>query len=135
MAVTKLRPHHFFCRRFLKAELPDREAEFREVERRIDGLIEADAALIEVAQGVDELCRVCPHCREDRCIHPQGDEEAVRKWDAILLKGLAVSYGDVKTSRQWGIVVEEQMPLDFCRTRCPSRSMCGVATALPRRPV
>lgn len=123
----KLRPHHLFCRRFLRAELPDREADFREVERRIDRITQTvDEVMIEVILGVDGLCRVCPHCQDDRCRHPQGEEEAVRKWDAIILRSLGISYGETRTSKKWRTLIEEKAPLDFCRTRCPSKPLCAV---------
>jgi hypothetical protein len=127
MEATRLRPHHLFCERFLKGEYPGRGAEFREVEERLKGVSQlVDNALIEVVQGIDELCRACPHCRADRCRHPRGDEEAARKWDGIILKALGISYGETRTSEQWGTLIEEKAPLDLCQTRCPSRSNCTV---------
>ena len=127
MNKVTLRPHHILCERFLNVESPERGVQFQQVEQRVRDVIKSgDDTVIEVAQGIDELCRVCPHCRDDRCHHPQGDEEAVRKWDSIIITGLGVSYGDARTSRQWDILVSEKAPLKFCLIRCPSKSQCTV---------
>ena len=119
----KFRPHHIFCERFLKVELPDRGAKFEQVEQRMKDIIQTDdEALVEVTEGIDELCRVCPNCWDDRCQSPLGNEEAVRKWDSIILKGLGISYGETRTSKQWRMLIEQKAPLVFCQTRCPWKS-------------
>jgi hypothetical protein len=123
----KLRPHHICCEGFLRAEFPERGPNFLEVEQRVRGSVWSDeGTVVEAIQGVDQLCHVCPHCREDRCHHPRGDEEAVRKWDTILLTGMGISYGHTMTSEEWRLFIQTKMPLDFCRTRCPSKSTCMV---------
>jgi hypothetical protein len=123
-----LRPHHILCERFLNVEFSERGVEFQQVEQRVKDVMQlGDERLVEVAQGIDELCRVCPHCRGDRCRHPQGDEEAVRKWDSIIVKGLGISYGETRTSKRWAILIREKAPLEFCLTRCPSKSRCTIA--------
>ena len=92
MTITKLRPHHIFCKTFLT--LPDRGEEFKRVSSSIKELIESNCdAIIEINQGVDILFRSCPDCREDRCESPHGNEDKVRKWDAIILNGLGIFYG------------------------------------------
>jgi len=127
MEKVKFRPHHMFCLRFSKVELSDRGVKFGQVEQRIKNIMQTDdEALVEVAEGIDDLCRVCPDCGNNRCESPRGNEEAVRKWDGILLKGLGISYGETRTSKQWRILVEQKMPLDFCQTRCPSKSRCTI---------
>ncbi len=123
----KLRPHHILCERFLNVEFPERGAEFQQVERRVRDVISSgDETLVQATEGIDELCLVCPECRDNRCHHPRGDEEAVRKWDGIIIAGLGVSYGETRTSKQWGILVREKAPLKFCLTRCPSKSGCTI---------
>lgn len=127
MEKVKFRPHHIFCERFLKVELPDRGAEFEQVEQRMKDIIQTDdEALVEVTEGIDELCRVCPNCLDDRCQSPLGNEEAVRKWDSIILKGLGISYGETRTSKQWRMLIEQKAPLVFCQTRCPWKSSCSI---------
>jgi hypothetical protein len=129
MKKAKFRPHHIFCERFLNVEFSDRAVEFERIEQRLRNIIQTDdEVLVEVAEGIDELCRVCPNCQDDLCQSPQGSEEAVRKWDSIILKGLGIPYGETRTSKQWRMLIEQKAPLDFCRTRCPRKSICTVSS-------
>ncbi len=124
----KLRPHHIFCTGFLTEALPERGESFLRVEQTVrDVVCSDDETPVEAAEGVDELCHVCPHCRDDRCEHPRGKEEGVRKWDGILMKNLGISYGETRTSREWRLLIREKAPLGFCQTRCPSRSGCTIS--------
>jgi hypothetical protein len=133
MEKKKFRPHHILCERFLKLEFPDRGLEFQQVEQRLREIIQTDdEVLVEATEGVDELCQVCPNCLDNRCQSPQGNEEAVRKWDGIILKGLGMSYGEKRTSKEWRMLIKQKAPLDFCRTRCPSKSICIVFQQLKK---
>jgi hypothetical protein len=124
---ARFRPHHMFCDRFLKVTFPDRGGEFEQVsQKRRDTIERQDDAVVEVIEGIDELCRVCPDCRDERCQNPKGDEEAVRKWDGIILKGLEINYGEMRTSKEWRMLINQKAPLNFCETRCPYRSSCTV---------
>jgi len=124
---ARYRPHHLFCERFLKVEVPDRGEEFERVSReRRDTIETEDDVVVEVIEGIDELCRVCPDCRDERCQNPRGDEEAVKKWDGIILRGLEINYGEAKTSRDWRILIHQKAPLTFCEMLCPYRSSCTV---------
>ncbi len=127
MGSTQLRPHHLLCERFLTVELSDRGAAYQEAEEKVKSIIGADDdTLLEAAEGVDDLCRACPDIREDRCENANGNEEAVRKWDNIILGELGVPYGETKTSREWRILIEEKAPLKFCKTRCSYNTICKV---------
>jgi len=124
---ARYRPHHLFCERFLKVEVPDRGEEFERVSReRRDTIETEDDVVVEVIEGMDELCRVCPDCRDERCQNPRGDEEAVKKWDGIILRGLEINYGEARTSRDWRILINQKAPLTFCEMQCPYRSSCTV---------
>ena len=124
----RFRPHHIFCERFLKVEVQDRGDEFKRVSRkRRDTIERQDNVEVEVIQGIDEICRVCPDCRDERCQSPRGDEEAVRKWDGIILKGLEIDYGETRTSKEWRRLIDQKSPLKFCETRCPYRWSCTVS--------
>jgi hypothetical protein len=124
---ARYRPHHLFCERFLKVEVPDRGEEFERVSReRRDTIETEDDVVVEVIEGIDELCRVCPDCRDERCQNPRGDEEAVKKWDGIILRGLEINYGEARTSRDWRILINQKAPLTFCEMQCPYRSSCTV---------
>ncbi|MCJ7595055.1 MAG: DUF1284 domain-containing protein [Desulfobacterales bacterium] len=127
MERVKFRAHHIFCERFMKVDLPDGGAEYDQAKGRLRDIIKADdESSVEVCEGVDEICRVCPECRDNRCQSAQGDEEAVRKWDSIILRGLGVSYGETRTSKEWRMLIEQKAPLKFCQTRCPFKERCNV---------
>jgi hypothetical protein len=116
-----------FCERFLKVAFPNRGGEFEQVsQKRMDIIERQDDILVEVIEGIDEVCRVCPDCWDERCQNLKGDEEAVRKWDNIILKGLEVNYGETRTSKEWRMLINQKAPLNFCKTRCPYRSSCNV---------
>jgi hypothetical protein len=124
---ARYRPHHLFCERFSKVAIPDRGEEFERVShKRRDTIEREDDVLVEIIEGIDELCQVCPDCRDERCQNPRGDEKAVRKWDGIILRGLEINYGETRTSKDWRILINEKAPLNFCKTRCPYRSSCTV---------
>lgn len=127
MEKMKLRPHHLFCERFLKVELPDRGPEFEQAQQKIKDLIETgDNVPVEIVVGPDLLCRACPELQDDRCRNPFGDEDAVRKWDEIIIKGLGVSYGEIRASGDWRGLIDQKAPLDFCRNRCQWKTICRV---------
>jgi hypothetical protein len=124
---ARFRPHHIFCERFLEVKIQNRSEEFERVSQQRKETIERqDDAVVEAIEGIDELCRVCPDCRDERCQNPKGDEEAVRKWDGIILKGLEINYGETRTSNEWRVLINQKAPLNFCKTRCSYRSNCTV---------
>ena len=126
MKIKQFRPHHIYCLRFIRLSFPERGEEYRQVEQTIINILqEEDGVLLEMGEGVDELCRACINCKDDRCQSPEGKEEAVRKWDNIILKGLGISYGQTRTSKQWRDLIEQKGPLDFCQARCPHKLNCS----------
>jgi hypothetical protein len=125
----RLRPHHVFCERFSSWILPERGEAFNDLERKIrEALGSGTDVVIEVVEGVDDLCRVCPLCQNDRCQSPEGDEDQVRKWDAIVLKGMGVSYGDKLTGKGFSVLIGDKAPLAFCHNQCKLRSACNVSS-------
>ena len=127
MKKARFRPHHIFCERFLEINIKNRGEEFERVsQQRKETIEKQDDTLVEAVEGTDELCSVCPDCRDGRCHSPKGDEEAVRKWDGIILKGLEINYGEMRTSKEWRSLINQKAPLNFCKTRCPYRSSCTV---------
>lgn len=123
----KLRPHHILCVQFLPEGNIGRGDQFKEMETKIkDVMIRHDDTLIEVAEGVDELCGACPDCADGRCNNRYGDEDSVRKWDARIMNGLEISYHDRVRAMDLRSLIRKKAPLAFCRDRCPWRSVCGV---------
>ena len=127
MKKVRFRPHHIFCERFLKVEVPNRGEEFEQVSQKVRDIIERqEDVIVEIIESIDELCQACPDCRDGRCQNPRGNEEAVKKWDDIILKGLEINYGEARTSKDWRILIHQKAPLNFCKSRCPFRSSCTV---------
>ena len=128
--ALKLRAHHICCIRFAKASPEGRTADFYRAESRIkDVLLSELESLIMVVEGADELCPACPLCVNGRCISPLGDEGEVRKWDAILLRELGVSYGDCLTAGEWQALIEQKTPFKICM-KCKGKEWCSVGARL-----
>jgi len=129
MTRKKMRPHHLYCMRFLQTAYPERGEGFGQaLKQLLDLLFRKDDTILELSEGVDELCHTCHHCEVDRCQSPKGNEEAVRKWDHLVLKGLSSSYGEAKTAKEWRRYIAACGPLDYCRNRCPKNADCSVFT-------
>ena len=125
--ILRLRPHHIFCDRFLPLDNLIRGEEFARTVNEIKELTQAESDLmIIVAEGPDQVCKFCSDFRNERCENPLGDEEAVRKWDSKILKGLCISYGQEMTVRELIELIRKKAPLDFCQSRCPWKTICGV---------
>lgn len=121
----KLRPHHILCVPFLDVEPPDRGDDFKRISRAIRAMMIADEdPVIEVTQGVDDLCAYCPNLGESGCISPFGDEDKVRRWDARIMEGLGLEYGSALTAGELRRLIDSHAPLDFCKQRCPWKSIC-----------
>ncbi len=123
----RLRPHHIFCDTFLPQGDLGRGEEFSHALEEIRELARQRAGVtVVVTEGPDQLCEHCPHYGNGRCESPMGDEEKVKRWDAKILAGLGVSYGERFAAGELLALVREKAPLEFCRTRCPWRAFCGV---------
>jgi hypothetical protein len=108
-------------------EPPDRGGLYEHASRTIREIMGShEDDLIEVACGVDSLCQHCPNLGEGRCDSPFGDEEKVRRWDMKVMEGLGLTYGDRKTAVELRRIIDQAVPLDFCRNRCPWKSICTV---------
>jgi len=125
--VLRLRPHHILCMRYLPPELLVRGGEFEEVSRDVrETLISSETAMIEVSRGLDDLCISCPDCGENGCVSSFGDEEKVGRWDFRVMGGLGLNYGDRMTAGEFRTLIRQKAPLDFCKNRCPWKSICTV---------
>ena len=121
-----LRPHHIFCDRFLPLEELLRGEEFARTVDKIKELTQRNDLMISVTEGPDHVCQSCPDYKNGRCENPVGNEEAVRKWDLKIIKGLGISYGQEITVGELLELINEKAPLEFCRTRCPWKTICGI---------
>ena len=114
----KLRPHHFYCVHFVSFFDHSRGGEFEEARGRIERLFRVEAENVEINEGPDPLCEACPHFNGQMCVHPNGDETAVRKWDARIINELGLEYGEVMKIAEMKSLIKEKAPLNFCMTRC-----------------
>lgn len=124
--VLQLRAHHICCMRFVKVTFEERGPEFRRVMDKIkDTFVSQPESLVMAIEGGDELCQVCFLYTDGRCSSPSGDENEVRKMDAIVLKELDLSCGDCLTAGQWQARIEQKTPLKLCQ-RCPWKEACSI---------
>jgi hypothetical protein len=127
MKTTKLRPHHIFCERFLPLDDLGRGDAFARAIRNMKEMLESeDRVLIEVTEGIDDLCQDCPDRAGDRCENANGNEEKVRKWDSRIAAGLGIAYGERRSAAEFRDLILAKAPLDFCRERCPWKMFCSV---------
>jgi hypothetical protein len=118
------------CEPFLVPEAFQRGEAFNTLAKRIKESLESQAdTLIEVIEGTDDLCQECPLCRDSRCQSPDGDETAVRRWDAIVLKGMEISYGDRLTAKHLSALIKQKVPLPLCLTKCRWKNACRVMSS------
>lgn len=101
----------------------DRSAEFAVQVKIVDDALRSDAALIQVAEGVDRVCTNCLHRSVDKCAAPKGGDEGVRKWDSILVRELGVPFGTVMTASEWRALLATKKPFKMC-SRCGYGSTC-----------
>jgi hypothetical protein len=123
----RLRPHHILCVRFISIEPPGRGEDFDILCRHVRDIMSShEDTTIEVTEGVDDLCNPCPNLGDGRCISPFGDEDKVRRWDARIINDLGLTYGDKMTAGELRQLIDQKAPLDFCRNRCPWKTICSV---------
>lgn len=121
----RLRAHHVYCSQFWRIDYSDRGQEFCRVEASIeDALRQGRDVLVELVEGIDDLCEVCPYLGNGRCQSPRGNEEEVRKLDAIIQKELRWSVGTRMTAAEWQRSSRRKVPLEFCK-RCKARGRCA----------
>jgi hypothetical protein len=130
----RMRAHHLYCGRYIPRYFAQQRGEtYKRVESEmIDAISPGNSQPVELVLGTDMLCPVCPECRNNRCEHPRGNEEEVRKWDAIICKEMGWKYGTVLTGGQWWDLAEKKRPLDFCR-RCNLLKDCSLIPTLKKQ--
>ena len=127
MKTARLRPHHILCDRFLPLDDMGRGEVFILTMQNIKNLLESDdESMIEVTEGIDDLCMDCPDRSGDRCENLHGNEEKVRKWDNKIVAGLGISFGERRSPKAFRDIIIKKAPLDFCQNRCPWKPFCKV---------
>ncbi|MFC1950782.1 DUF1284 domain-containing protein [Chloroflexota bacterium] len=115
----RLRPHHIYCFHILGLTDPDRGQDYMNVRHEIERRFIEEQGEIEVNEGPDILCAPCTYYDGTGCTHPKGDETQVRKWDARILQGLGIDYGQTTDISDMKKLIKVKQPLDFCLNRCP----------------
>jgi len=130
----KMRAHHLYCGRYIPKYFGQQRGEaYRKVEAAmIDSIAPGKTERVELVLGCDELCPFCPECRDNRCNHPGGSEDEVRKWDAIICREMGWNYGTVLAGAEWWDLAEKKRPLNFCK-RCNLLKDCSLAPALKQQ--
>ncbi|MEJ5187130.1 MAG: DUF1284 domain-containing protein [Candidatus Geothermincolales bacterium] len=122
----RFRPHHLFCTGFLPLENLARGEGFSQTIKLIRDLVRrGEEVEFVLHEGPDRLCESCPDFQDGSCRSPAGDEEKVRKWDKRVLEGLGLAYGQRIKAAEFRELIREKAPLEFCRSRCPWRNVCG----------
>lgn len=130
--TIRLRPHHLICNTYLPLQGLLRSEEFvRAVLKVREVMLTHENTIIQITEGVDELCAFCTECRDSRCISPPGGEDAVRKWDARILQGLDLKYGETRPAKEVRGLIAGKAPLEFCRSRCPWKNTCEIFQLQP----
>ena len=123
--VLKLRGHHLICLPFIAAPPPrPYSAEFLQTEKRVKEILSSEPEHpVMVVEGPDVICPLCPEYVDGRCAAPQGDETETRKWDAILLRELGVTFGTCLPAGEWQARIAQKIPFKMCQ-RCKGRTVC-----------
>ena len=115
----RLRPHHIYCFHILGLTDPDRGPDYLKARDEIEKAFVDEKGEIEVNEGPDMLCAPCTYFDGNGCTHPKGDETQVKKWDAKILQGLDIEYGQILKIDEVKRLIKKNAPLDFCLNRCP----------------
>lgn len=125
----RLRPHHICCLPFFTRDFSEERGEdYLRIRNRIKYVLNSEPnSVVMVMEGVDEQCQECPLRQGDRCESPNGNEEKVRKWDAILMGELGVSYGEAFKVSEWRSLIAGKTPFKICR-KCAWRESCTIGS-------
>jgi len=116
--------------RFWRVVPEERGPDFLQVRTRVKNtLLSQPEAEVMIIEGVDEVCKVCTLCIDERCSSPLGGDDAVRKWDAILLRELGLPFGTCLTSAEWQALIEQKTPYKICQ-KCRWKQVCDVGVTL-----
>jgi len=124
--ILQLRAHHICCEPVIKTEFEERGSEYQQAADKIKRvLLSQPESPVMVIEGADELCRQCPLCIDGRCSSPRGNEDEVRKWDAILLKELGLAFNICLTAGEWQALIKQKTPFKLCH-KCQWQQVCHI---------
>lgn len=115
MTTYRVRGHHLLCLPSSNVEFPERGQLFHETYINIrDALRTGLDSTIQVVQGPDDLCGVCPISSPEGCRSEQGGEPLVRKWDNMVLGGLGIEPGAEMPVEEYRAILSRNSPVGFC---------------------
>jgi len=99
-----LRGHHLICLHFFSGKGYDEVFidNLKDIMKRID------EEAIKITHGPDDVCRSCPHLKDNRCTYKKDADEEVREMDKEALRLLNIE-GD---SVYWN-EIKNKIPLIF----------------------
>ena len=108
----------------------ERGSDFLQILDKLNSvLLSQPEVKVTVVEGGDELCQQCPFHADERCSSPFGNEEEVRKWDAVLMKELGLPFGTCLTAGEWQALIEQKVPFKICQ-KCQWKQECRMGASL-----
>ena len=123
--VIFLRPHHISCLPFLTFDDDGADRAFLNLLTEVKSQLTSPGEVgVMAVEGPDLICQACPSCVDGWCESSLIQEDKVRRLDALLLRELGGSYGDVLCAGEWRTLVGRNWPYRVCRM-CRWRFHCG----------
>ena len=116
--MTKLRGHHLICLHFFKGE--GYNPEFVENLRQIIKRVEAGEE-IEVHSGADDVCKMCPYLKGQKCLYDKNVENEIREMDRMAIKLLGLK----KQNKITWMEIKEKFPEVFTKWSKKYCTDCG----------
>jgi len=124
--TLRLRAHHIFCAPSLREKFEERGQEFLQIQDKVlHTLLSEPETEVTLVEGNDMICGKCDFYTPEGCVSPNGNEDAVRKWDSILASIAGVNFGTSMTSGEWRALVKSKAPYKIC-PRCPWKQVCDI---------
>lgn len=89
--MPNLRGHHLICLHFFQGKGYD-ENFIKNLKELLDKIKQEGVRIIK---GADEVCKSCPHLKENRCEYKQESDKKIREQDEIALELLDFKEGDL----------------------------------------
>jgi hypothetical protein len=103
--MSSLRGHHLICLHFFKGEGYDTVF----VENLKHVIDRANREGVMVQRGVDDVCHACQHLEGSECNYRAGNEDEIKRLDALALRLLNLEVG---AEGDWGDL-EKMLPRTF----------------------
>jgi len=121
--MLQLRGHHLICLHFFRGEGYNSEfiANLREILKRAE-----TGEWIEIASGADDVCKICPYLKMNRCVYDKDADKEIQEMDREAVELLELTVKDTVFWRN----IRKKLPAifhrwseEFCRA-CDWRQAC-----------